>query len=466
MYFFSFLSAYVRLWLRVIISILLTLTSYSASYAVSALSLQEAQLLAIELDPWQQMSRLQEQALVADSSAAATMSDPVLSLGVANLPTDGFQFNQEGMTQLKVGLSQQFARGDSLDIKRRQLLNLAARHPLLRQDRQEKLKVMVAKLWLDAFTAQQKIQVVTSSRPLFVQLSDIVEASYGSAQGRTRQQDVIQSQVELARLDDRLSALVSERDSKLASLTEWLYQDEGQSLNSASASLLLPDNRPQIDLPDANVLHLLKQRNKTQLAQLLARHPAMLAVQQHINSQLDGVELAKQKYQAQWGVNASYAYRDNDVNGNSRADFFSVGLSVDLPFFTSQRQDKEVESASLQAEAAKTEQQLLLRNLMAQAINNWQAAEQTQQRIVQFEHVILPQLAEQAEATLNAYTTNDGDFADVMRSRIVQLNTELDVIKLQNELAQYQVQLLYYFKPTRFNAKQGFAAPVNQAGDK
>ncbi|WP_340680027.1 TolC family protein [Paraglaciecola sp.] len=449
--------------LRTLLPVLTPLVFAIAPSSVTALSLQEAQQLAIQYDPWQQTSSLQEQALRADSSVAATMSDPVLSVGLANLPTDGFQFNQEGMTQLKVGLSQQFARGDSREIKRRQLLNLAAKHPLLRADRQEKLKVMVGKLWLDAFTAQQRMDIVAASRPLFVQLSDIVEASYGSAQGRTRQQDVIQAQVELARLDDRLSALETERDSKLASLAEWLYQNDNYTQGNA---LELSDSWPQIDLPDANVLHSLQQRNKTQLAQLLARHPAMLAVQQQINSQLDGVELAKQKYQAQWGVNVSYAYRDNDVNGTSRADFFSVGLSVDLPFFTSQRQDKEVESASLQAEAAKTEQLLLLRNLLAQALNNWQAAEQTQQRIQQFEQVILPQLSEQADATLNAYTTDNGDFGDVMRSRITQLNTELDLIKLQNELAQYQLQLLYYFKPTHFSIKQGYSAPVNQTGDK
>ena len=447
--------------LRSLLPVLTPLVFAVVPSTVAALSMQEAQQLAVQYDPWQQASNLQEQALRADSSVAATMSDPVLSVGLANLPTDGFQFNQEGMTQLKVGLSQQFARGDSLEIKRRQFLNLAARHPQLRADRQEKLKVTVAKLWLDAFTAQQRMHIVEASRPLFVQLSDIVEASYGSAQGRTRQQDVIQAQVEIARLDDRLSALATEHDSKLASLAEWLYDNDNYA-----EDLTLSDTWPQIEQPDAKILHLLQQQNKSQLAQILGLHPSMLAAEQQIKSQLNGVELAQQKYKPQWGVNASYAYRADDVNGNSRADFFSVGFSLDLPLFANERQDKEVESASLQAEAAKTEQQLLLRNLLAQALNNWQAAQHTQQRIQQFEQVILPQLAEQADATLNAYTSDNGDFGDVMRSRIAQLNTELDLIKLQNELAQYQVQLLYYFKPTNFSVKQGYSVPVNQAGDK
>lgn len=442
--------------LAVKLRVLVTFGLFGASCHATTLSLDEAQQLALQRDPWQQMSRLQEQALVADSSAAATLPDPVLSLGLANLPSDGWQFNQEAMTQLKLGISQQFARGDSLELNRRQLLNQAASHPLLRQDRQAKLKVMVAKQWLDAFTAQQRMQIVATSRPFFVQLSDIAQASYAAAQGRTRQQDIIQAQVELARLDDRLNALVSERDSKLANLIEWLLPSDTQKPTTFSVST----SWPTIALPSASVQHLLQQQDQALLAQVLQQHPAMLAVQQQIFAQLDGVELARQKYQAQWGVNASYAYRDDAPNGNSRADFFSIGLSVDLPLFTSNRQDKNLESARFRAEAAKTEQQLLLRNLMAQAINNWQSAEHTTARIAQYEQFILPQMAEQAESTLNAYTADAGDFGDVMRAKIAQLNTQLELIQLHNQLAQYQVQLQYYFAPTQHTTAQ-----INLSGE-
>ena len=421
-----------------------TIGVLSASCHATTLSLEQAQQLAVQRDLRQQMSMMQEQALVADSSAAATQPDPVLSLGLANLPTDSWQFNQEAMTQLKVGLSQQFARGDSLELNRRQLLNQAAKHPWLRQDRQAKLKVMVAKQWLDAFTAELRIQIITSSRPFFVQLSDIAQASYAAAQGRTRQQDIIQAQVEIARLDDKLSALLTERDSKLANLTEWLLSPDTPAIGDFSIST----HRPTIALPSAPIQQLLQQQNKTQLAQVLQQHPAMLAAQQQIYAQLDGVELAKQKYQPQWGVNASYAYRDDAPNGSSRADFFSVGVSVDLPFFSHQRQDKALESARLQAEASKTEQHLLLRNLLAQAINNWQSAQHTAARITHFEQLILPQMAQHTESTLNAYTADAGDFGDVMRAKIAELNTQLELIKLQNELAQYQVQLQYYFPST------------------
>ena len=53
-----------------------------------------------------------------------------------NLPTDGFAFDQEGMTQFKVGLSQQFSRGDSLALQQQALKQSVEQYPWLRADRQ------------------------------------------------------------------------------------------------------------------------------------------------------------------------------------------------------------------------------------------------------------------------------------------------------------------------------------------
>jgi outer membrane protein TolC len=184
-----------------------------------------------------------------------------------------------------------------------------------------------------------------------------------------------------------------------------------------------------------------------------------MAIEQQIKSSQSAVNLAEQKYQPQWGVNASYAYRDNDPLGNTRADFFSIGVTVDVPFFTANKQDKEVEASRLQAESIKTDKQLLLRQLLAQMLSTWRTLDSLNQRIEHYLQKILPQMAEQSEAALNAYTSDEGDFSEVMRARIAQLNTELDVIKLQNEQAKSRIQLDYFFT-TKNNQ-----APLNAMGE-
>ena len=101
----------------------------------AALTLDEAVVIARENDPWLQGSQYRESALQAQSTAAGTLPDPVVSVGFANLPTDSWDFDQENMTQFKVGVVQQFPRGDSRELNRKRLQTLSSQHPHQRDER-------------------------------------------------------------------------------------------------------------------------------------------------------------------------------------------------------------------------------------------------------------------------------------------------------------------------------------------
>ncbi len=162
---------------------------------------------ALTHEPWLQANKYQQQAIEAQSIAAGTLPDPVLTVGLMNLPTDGFAFDQEGMTQFKVGLSQQFSRGDSLALQQQALRQSAEQYPWLRADRQAQVKAIVSEAWLNAYRAQKSIQLINQDKALFNQLIDITEASYANTLGATRQQDIIRAQLELTRLEDKLVML-------------------------------------------------------------------------------------------------------------------------------------------------------------------------------------------------------------------------------------------------------------------
>ena len=103
----------------------------SASFAVNAsevvvntkniLTFSQAIKLAQINDPWLTGNQHKQDSLLALSQAADTLPDPKVSLAIANLPTNGFDFSQEAMTQFKVGITQMFPRGDTLTIKNQQL---------------------------------------------------------------------------------------------------------------------------------------------------------------------------------------------------------------------------------------------------------------------------------------------------------------------------------------------------------
>ncbi len=88
-----------------------------SSYVQAELTLDSAIEEALQADHWNRSNLLQEQAIRSEAMASAQLPDPKLRLALANLPLDSLDFNQENMTQLQFGLSQQFPRGDSLALK-------------------------------------------------------------------------------------------------------------------------------------------------------------------------------------------------------------------------------------------------------------------------------------------------------------------------------------------------------------
>ena len=190
--------------------------------AQTQLTLERAVSRAQTTDPWLEGSRYREQAVVAKSVVAGTLPDPMVSLGVANLPTDSFDFGQEPMTQFKVGVSQMFPRGETRELKRRQLREQGEQQPQMRRDRLAKVAVAVSQLWLEAYRNKHAIRLIEKDRELFEHLVDVAESSYTSVVGKTQQQDLVRAQLELTRLDDRLTVLQQRQEMSLAKLTEWL----------------------------------------------------------------------------------------------------------------------------------------------------------------------------------------------------------------------------------------------------
>ncbi len=425
-------------------------------------------------DPWLTGNKHQQQAVESMSHAANSMPDPKMSVGLANLPTDGFDFNQEGMTQLKVGITQMFPRGDTLAIKNQQLRIESEAYPFQRADRKAKVAVTVGTLWLDAHRVQQSINLIESNRSLFEQLADVAQASYSSALGKTRQQDIVRAQLELTRLDDRLDILAQQENAYLGMMSQWLssafFANNGANTEQDTISAISQLHTMQLtqQLPDLDLLNAQLVFGKTwlpveELANYFANHPAVFALDKKISATKTGINLAEQQYKPEWGVNASYGYRDDDPMGNSRADFFSVGVTFDLPLFTENRQDMAVKSAISQTEAVKTDKILLLRQLLGAFSSGKGRLLRLNDRKSLYQNKLLPQIHDQAEASLTAYTNDDGDFSEVVRSRIAVLNAQIEQLKISVEEQKIILELNYLFagslktKNTPENSQQAFA---------
>jgi hypothetical protein len=424
--------------------VLPALLSPSALAEAETLTLEIAVNLAIEADPWLDGSRNIETALLDEAVAADSLPDPQLSLLAMNVPTS-MDIGQENMTQLAIGISQQFPRGRSRALARQQKEALAATEPMRRADRAANLRATVAHLYLDAYLAQASRSLIEGDRGLFEQLVDAAGAQYTSATGRARQQDLIRAQLELIRLDDRLTILSQRQEMAQQRLTEFV---------PATAHLPVDSRLPELMTESARRL-VTGQSTPQTLYAYLERHPAVLAVNRHIDSVATGVDLAEQKYHPGFGLRAQYGYRAEDPQGRSRDDLLSFGLTFDLPLFRSERQDREVSAALAREAAARTDRTLLLRELVSRLDAMRAELIRLSQRSALYQDRLLPQMSQQAEASLAAYNNADGDFAEAVRARIAELDTKIDSLDIDVARQQTLARINYLLTVTETSPATG-----------
>ena len=454
----------------------------------AALTLRETLALALENDPWLSNSRYQEQALLAQGEAANALPDPVLSAGMVNLPTDSLDFRQENMTQLKVGLTQQFPRGSSLRLRQARLQLQAGQQPLQRQLRQAQLTEQISQMWYQFSGDNTLLQHLQTDRNLFEQLIQIAETRYSNALQHTNQNAILRAELELARLDNQISAYQQQRDGTMATLAQWLgsrgdiwlsqmqqsqmHQSQIKSPQIQSSQIQAPQITPESisppllpiidDLP-GSFTAMMQRANFTTLAPLLAAHPELRHAQQKQRVSEVNIDLAQQHSQPQWGVSASYAYRADPADPrHDRADFVSLGVSVAVPLWNTEKNQYHLKAAKLQAQAVITEHRLLQQQLLADLLRVVKEDQHLQQQTQRYEQTILPKLQQYTQATIAAFSNQNANFEAVIRARIELRNAKLALTELHITRHKLRAKLHYLLTGSDIGVTSSAAALSSQ----
>jgi len=407
--------------------LILSVVFNTAVYAGSGqpLTLQEAESLALEMDPgskrFQSLARSMQEKSVAD----AQLPDPQLRFGLLNFPVDTFKRDQEPMTQIQLGVQQKFPRGDSLNIKSQRTLVDARTNEYRARNRETMLQKQVRLNWLELYYWLRAEEVITKNRALFEQLVEVTQYHYGA--GRSNQQDVIRAQLELSRLDDRLIDIKTSQEKSSAELAVLT----GRKMDA----IILPDELPHIsDDFNLEMLH----------AQLLS-HPMMQVAKSQVEVSNKNVALAREAYKPGWMLGVNYGARDGqNLNGSERADFLSIGITVDVPLFREKRQDRKLKASQYTLGASKQmldQQYLQLKQMLDKDYVDWKRLDERHRFYLD---KLIPQAEQNSEASLFAYQNDRTDFPTLMRARITALETHLKSIRINVDRVKAQARVLYY----------------------
>jgi len=380
------------------------------------LTIAEAEKLALASEPGQQALRARAAALEEQAVVAGALPDPMLRVGLNNYPIESGGFTTEGMTNVGAVYRQAFPRGDTRSLSNRRFTRLAEAQMQEADARGDDVLAATRIAWLDLYYWSKARELVRESRPFFDDLATITRSLY--AVGRRNQQDVLRAELELSRLDDRLIDIERQQLRARAQLREWIGEDAGRRV---AGKLPRWDDAPPLE----------------DLIAALREHPALQAADARIAAQDTGVEIAEQRSKPGWALDVGYSYRNGSLpSGDPRSDFVTVGVTVDLPFFRKKSVDSTLSAALQERSAARADKQRMQRSLESRLAAEYARWQELSRRLALYEERILVQANDHAQASLLAYQNDRGDFADVMRGYIDDLNTRIDYVRLNVEREQ------------------------------
>lgn len=362
----------------------------------------------------------QVNALENMASSATQLPDPKLKFGIENLPVGGSnarRFTREGMTMQRVGIMQDYISSDKRQRKTDTLSAEARKTAAGSETIRTRLQKETAQAWLDLALTEQAV----SAAQVLVQESEkqLALQRAGVASGGALPSSVLDARLTLSAMQDRLTT--AQRDVALAQTQ--LTQLTGIEVKHISGPLPLFARLPA----DITVLHDAIQQHPEVL---LASREADVAKARSAQSAIAATPDV--------GIEVYYAKRADEYD-----DMAGVMITVDLPLFRSQRQDKDYAADVSRSMEANDQLTLLTRDHRAQLdtlLAQYQATQQLWQR--QTDEVI-PLQKQRVKLVMAQYQANKSDLSSVLEARRALLDSQLNTNNAARELARTWAAIRY-----------------------
>jgi outer membrane protein TolC len=364
----------------------------------------------------------QDAAVVAASEMSASagqLPDPVLRLGIDNLPVTGddrFSTTADFMTMRRIGVMQELTRAEKRRLRAERGEREADRERAGRRNVLANVQRDAALAWLERYYAEQMRAVLDTLARETRASVEAAEAAYRG--GRGTRTDLVGARSMLVMVDDRRAMLERQLRAARIALARWIGAEAERPLQGPP--------------PDLGKLSL----DVGRLDQELQHHPVLAALAQQVALAEADVRLARAAKKPDWSVELAYQQR-----GPAFSNMVSIGLSVPLPIAPAQRQDRDVAAKLAMAERARAQLEDALRMHTAEVramVADWETG---RERVRRYEAELLPLTAQRTEAALAAYRGNTGSLGTVLEARRNESETRLQLLQLAMDTARAWAQL-------------------------
>lgn len=364
------------------------------SAKVEELSLQSAITQALTPGPGLASLNARAKAKAAMAIQSGSLPDPRLSLNAVNLPVGNFSLDQEAMTQIQFGLSQDFPFPGKLALKEQADKDEAESSAGEVDEYRLTLIRDVKILWWQIFFLDHSLQTVSQNKNLIAQLIATAQTKY--AVGKGLQQDVLLAELELSRLKEMELNLTDGRQNAVIRLN----------------AILSRDIQTPVVLPKITDTRLAKPKSLVDLRQMAFEHRPLLLSSRAKTSAADSrLRLARKELYPDFRLGAIYGQR------SGRDDLASVQLSMSLPIYAGSKQFQMKDQRQSELLASRFQLEDIQFRVAAEIGSSLSRYQQAAKQITLFEENIIPQAQQTIESMLSAYQVSSVDFLNVIRSQ-------------------------------------------------
>lgn len=391
------------------------------------LSAAMAAKVAVRDNPSLAQMQARYEALAEIPSQVGTLPDPTLNLNALNFPVDNFDRDQEPMTQLQIGFSQEFPFPGKLRLKA-EAAGYDSRAAAYSVDEQRlQLISTVKNTWWQLFYLERALTTLAQNQVLLRQFISVAKTKYETGMGL--QQDVLLAQLELAKSMDQKIHLQAMRHHKAIYLNVLMDRP-------VSSLVVLPEqvSKAMPNIKSEDDLHLRSE----------ATRPLLSKIDTDIDAAQVRLDLAKRDYYPDFTVGMNYGDRSGDnalSRGGDRDDFLSLKLAVKIPLYSGRKQSKAVaqKTSELQSNryALQDQKGMVMVEISASIADYLHSREQ----FTLYESGIVPLARQTVESMLVAYQVNEVDFLNLVRSQMNLFNYELQYWKTLTEAKQALARL-------------------------
>lgn len=396
--------------LLVILFVAMGTMDYARAEEDPVLSLPSLIEEALLKNPMLSTKENQVKALEERIPQAGTLPDPMLKLGLANVPETG-DFNDEPMTQKQISLSQKFPfpgkLGLASDIARQEFNQSESEFAYTRLE----IATNVKTTYYSLFLIDKSVAVTEENKTILENFLEIARTRY--AVGKGIQQDIMKAEVERSRMIEKLLMLEQQRTTVIAQLNTLLDRDPAKPL----------EGRPEV-----TVTAFTLDADEIQTASL-EDHP-LLQSTRFLQSKAESAHrLARKEFYPDFEVSFSYGQREDSLH-QDRPDFFSGFVGINIPLWYKSKQSRKLEetrytvlSTENRYESVRNELQFRISNLLAEI-------EQNSHLLNLYQDGIIPQSHHTLDSSLASYQVGTVDFLTLVTNLLTLYNAELEYYRI------------------------------------